>query len=91
MAGKRDIIEGFVIRQENAYPFYSIGYEKSVALIRDYLSQFRNFQTIGRAGLFRYDNSDQALLSGIRAAENFLGKPHSDLWDHRASADYHES
>jgi hypothetical protein len=35
---------------------------------------------MGRGGLFRYDNSDHALLTGIYAAKNFLGKSTFDLW-----------
>lgn len=78
---RKRYISGFVVRQENAYPFYSMGYAKNVAVIRNYLSGFGNLQTIGRAGLFRYDNSDHALMTGICAARNFLGDGNYDIWN----------
>ncbi len=34
---------------------------------------------MGRGGLFRYDNSDHALLSGIRAARNLLDLENNGL------------
>lgn len=91
IAKRRHFISGFVVRQDNAYPFYSMGYSDAVAAIRDYLSGFTNFQTIGRAGLFRYDNSDHALLTGIYAARNLLGEDHCDIWSMNREGVYIES
>lgn len=88
---RRYLIDAFVVRQPNAYPFYSMDYSKNVAIIRDYLSGFCNFQTMGRSGLFRYDNSDHALLTGIYAANNYLGKGRYDLWRVNADSEYLES
>lgn len=65
---RRYFIDGFVVRRPNVYPVYLLGYQKNVDIIRNYLARFCNLQTIGRGGLFRYDNSDDALLSGIYAA-----------------------
>lgn len=80
IVSKSKFIDGFVVRYPNAYPIYTLDYQKSVWIIRKYLEQFINLQTMGRAGLFRYDNSDHALLTGIYAARNFLGKRNYDLW-----------
>jgi protoporphyrinogen oxidase len=80
IASRKHLINAFVVRCAHAYPVYSLDYQKSVDIIRDYLSIFKNFQTMGRGGLFRYDNSDHALLTGIYAAKNFLGKSTFDLW-----------
>ena len=68
------LIDGFVVREPNAYPFYSLNYQAHRYAIRNYISGFSNLQTIGRAGLFQYGNSDYALLTGIYAAKKFLGK-----------------
>ena len=70
----RHLINGFVVRRSHAYPVYSLGYEENVNIIKDYLGQFPNLRIMGRAGRFRYDNSDYALLSGITAARSFLGE-----------------
>ena len=79
IAGREHYISGFVVRQENAYPLYSLNYEKDVSVLMGYLAGFRNLQSMGRGGLFRYDNSDHALLTGIYAARNFLGQGEYDL------------
>jgi protoporphyrinogen oxidase len=88
---RRHLISGFVERYKNAYPLYSLGYKKDVDILKSYLEQFLNFQTIGRAGLFRYDNSDHALLTGIYAANNYLGKKHHDVWAVNIDEKYLES
>jgi len=75
-----DFVGGFVVRREYAYPVYDLEYRRRLFIIREYLNRFTNLQTAGRAGLFRYINSDWALLSGIRAAENIAGPGKTDLW-----------
>lgn len=72
IVSRRHLIDGFVVRQSHVYPVYSLGYEASVRVLKSYLRGFSNLEMMGRAGLFRYDNSDQALLSGMDAARNFL-------------------
>ena len=63
-----DVLEGTVVRAEMAYPIYDHEYQHHVRLIRDYLSQFTNLQTIGRNGLHRYNNMDHSMLTGLYAA-----------------------
>lgn len=91
IASRKHLIHGFVVRQADVYPVYYLGYKVHVDIIRRYLSQFSNFQTIGRQGLFRYDNSDHALLTGIYAAKNFLSEGSSNLWSLDADEGYLES
>ena len=81
LASRRHLIDGFVVRRANVYPVYTLDYETHVATIRRYLEQLINLTTIGRGGLFRYDNSDYALLSGMYAAQNFLGADERDVWN----------
>lgn len=75
IASRKYLINGFVVRQASVYPVYSLGYRENVDVIGEYLNSFSNLGCMGRAGLFRYDNSDQALLSGMYAARKFLGEP----------------
>lgn len=91
IASRRDLIDGFVVRESNVYPVYSLGYKRDVATIREYLKGFQNLQAIGRGGLFRYDNSDHALLTGIYAAKNFLTEGPYDVWSADTDNDYLES
>lgn len=85
------LITAFVRRYANAYPIYTLDYQKSIDTIRNYLSRFSNIQTLGRAGLFRYDNSDHAMLTGINAAGNFMGNASCSLWDINPDGDYLET
>jgi len=80
IGSRKNLISGFVIRRADVYPVYSLDYRAHLGVIRDYLGRFENFQTIGRAGLFRYCNSDLALQMGRYAAERILGGPARDLW-----------
>lgn len=77
---RKHYINGFVMRWASAYPIYSLDYRTHVSTVKQYLTRFSNLSTFGRAGLFRYDNADNALLAGIYAARNFLGEESVDLW-----------
>jgi len=68
IASRRHLVNGFVVRRADAYPVYSRDYKAHSSCLKEYLSRFRNLTLMGRAGLFQYDNSDEALLSGIAAA-----------------------
>ena len=88
---RRRLIDGFVVRRPNVYPVYSLEYQRHLATVRGYLEGFSNLQTLGRGGLFRYDNSDHALLTGMYAARNFLGKGPYDIWQVNTDGEYLES
>lgn len=70
---------GRVVRVPHAYPVYDPGYTERVSTIRAFLAEIQNLQTIGRAGLHRYNNMDHSMLTGLLAARNILGEEH-DVW-----------
>lgn len=72
IVSKQYLITGFVIRQPYAYPVYFLDYQKSLCIVNDYLRRFCNLKLIGRSALYRYDNSDIAMKSGVDAAKSFL-------------------
>jgi len=76
---KNKVIDSYVVRQPNAYPVYDSEYNKSLQIIRDYLENFSNLQTIGRSGMHRYNNMDHSMQTGILAAKNCSGESHN-LW-----------
>ncbi len=76
---KEEIEKGIVVRVKNAYPVYYLGFEKDLLQIKEFISRLRNIQIIGRGGLYRYNNMDHSMLSGIYAARNLLGKNY-DVW-----------
>ena len=78
-----------MVRVPGAYPVYSQGYEKHLGIIKDYLSNLKNLQTVGRGGMFRYNNMDHSILSGIYGARNILGENYN-VWDINIEEEYHE-
>jgi protoporphyrinogen oxidase len=78
-ARRAQVVEGHVIRVAEAYPVYDEGLAPRLEAIRDGLAAIPGLSVAGRNGLHRYDNMDQAMLSGLRAAQNVLGGSH-DLW-----------
>ncbi len=91
IASRRYLINGFIVRRPDVYPIYFLDYQKEINSVREYLAGFSNLQTMGRAGLFRYDNSDHALLTGIHAAKNFLHEGECDIWKINTEKEYLES
>jgi len=82
--------DAFVVFSKAAYPVISVGHEQSVARIRDYVKNLRGLETMGRGGLFQYNNQDHSIVTGILAARNVLGEDH-DVWSVNSDAEYHES
>jgi protoporphyrinogen oxidase len=83
----RHIIDGFVIRMAKCYPVYDADYKRHLAVIKNYLSRFRNLHLCGRYGLFKYNNMDHSILTALLAAENALGARH-EVWTVSADDDY---
>ena len=90
LARADEVQDGVIIRQIAAYPFYDTNYQQSLAVIRDYLNQFDNLQTVGRNGLHRYNNQDHSMLTGLLAARNIAGQRH-DVWSVNTERSYYET
>lgn len=73
MGKNSKVIDGFVVRQKDAYPIYKIGYQEHLQKAYGYIKTFSNFQIIGRGGTFQYNNMDHSILSGLYAARNIMG------------------
>jgi len=71
---RHEVLDGMVLRIPAAYPLFEVGYQERSRILCDYLERFDNLQLAGRGGLFRYYNMDQAILSGLAAAEAQLGQ-----------------
>jgi protoporphyrinogen oxidase len=75
---REEVIGHVVIRVPKAYPLFEVGYRKHYDKICVYLSKFKNLHITGRGGMFKYHNMDQAIASGIEAAEKII-KRNSDF------------
>ena len=61
-----------VLRIPYAYPVFDVQYQRHLQVITDYLGRFANLHLVGRNGMFSYLNMDQAMESGIAAAEQVM-------------------
>lgn len=91
LVDKNDVLDGFVIRETESYPMYYTGYEKYFDLVKNYVESFINLQLIGRGGLYKYNNMDHSLYSGMLAARNYLnGNKKYNIWAINEDAEYIE-
>jgi protoporphyrinogen oxidase len=67
--------EAKIIRIEEGYPVYSIGYEDRLSGVLHSLASLNNIITTGRQGLFRHNNIDQSIQMGLLAAEEIRQNP----------------
>jgi protoporphyrinogen oxidase len=67
-----DVLGSLVVRVAHGYPVYHLGYEQDRQTLLDEVGRFRNVQTAGRQGLFRYVFMDAAMQMGIQAASQML-------------------
>lgn len=88
---REQVKSSFVVRSHKAYPLMEIGHEVHVATIKTWLDHFENLLPIGRAGMFKYNNQDHAMATGLLAARSALGIEHFDPWRVNIDAAYHES
>ena len=85
------IVGGFVVRSPKAYPLIEIGCEGHVASIRAWLSTLENLLPIGRSGMFKYNNQDHAMATGLLASRTILGLGAFDPWQVNIDGEYHEA
>jgi protoporphyrinogen oxidase len=85
------ITKTFVVREPDSYPTYYLGHQQHFDVLFEYLRGFENLTLMGRAGIYRYNNQDHSLLTGIYAARNYLGLTHVDLRSINADDEYLET
>ncbi len=89
--GRPQILKSFSKRFPNLYPTYSVGYQKHIAAIRSLEKQLNNLFFIGRLGDFNYNNADQCLDMGFRAADHIIEKGGVDLgWQQLRSQQFEQ-
>jgi len=89
-AEREEVSDAVVYRIPKAYPVYTGNYVRHIELIKDYLSRFENFQTIGRNGLFRYNNMDHSMLTALLAVRNLVNSGRYDVWSVNEDKEYLE-
>lgn len=91
--GIEKIIETSVVRMNDVYPIYELGYKNKIAKIKKYLDNAfpeKTLQPIGRGGLHRYNNTDHSMLTAFLAVKNIAEGANYDQWQVNSEAEYHE-
>ena len=84
------VIHNEVTRNPKAYPVIKTGYEDDINIIKDWLRKKENITAIGRSGMFKYNNQDHAMATGLYAVRNLLGESRFDPWSVNVDGEYHE-
>ena len=90
LASPADIDDGCVFRVPKAYPIYDSEYRDYLAIVKNFVGELENYQTIGRNGLHRYNNQDHAMVTGMLSVRNIMFGEKNDLWDVNTDQEYHE-
>ena len=72
---KETVEQAWVVREAQAYPAYYLGFQAPYRLLQSRLREFTNLDSIGRGGMYKYESQDNATMSGILAARNYLALP----------------
>ena len=88
---KNKVLSGFTVRSLNAYPVIKKGYQRDVDNVNNFLSKFENLFPIGRSGMFKYNNQDHAIATGLYAARNLENLNNKiDIWKINSEGIYQE-
>lgn len=77
---KEDVEEYFTIKINRCYPVYEIGYKENLTKVLDYIDSIKNIYTIGRQGLFNYNNADHSLDMANKLAEHIIQNKPKEEW-----------
>ena len=77
---KEEVEHNFTIKINRCYPVYEIGYKENLTKVLDYVNSIKNLYTIGRQGLFNYNNTDHSLDMANRITEHILTNKTKEEW-----------
>jgi len=84
------VVHSAVSRSPKAYPVIKTGYQIHIDVIKEWLSSLQNITAIGRSGMFKYNNQDHAMATGLYAARTLMGLGDFDPWEVNVDGEYHE-
>ena len=85
-----NVVHSAVSRSPKAYPVIKTGYQVHIDIIKEWLSSLPNITAIGRSGMFKYNNQDHAMATGLYAARTLMGLGEFDPWEVNVDGEYHE-
>jgi protoporphyrinogen oxidase len=84
--------KGWIIRETESYPTYYLGFQEPYDKIKGAMDSLSNCTPVGRGGMYKYNNMDHSLYTGLLAGRNLVaGDRKYDLWQVNIDAEYHEA
>ena len=78
---KKNDVEEFIVRKaRRVYPVYTIGFRIFLDKVIEHLSNIDNFYTLGRQGLFNYNNTDHCIDMALHLAEYIQNSGSKEDW-----------
>ncbi|MEK6920698.1 MAG: NAD(P)-binding protein [Nanoarchaeota archaeon] len=69
---KEEVIDFLAKKLARVYPVYAIGFREHLSVVLGYIHSFDNVYTIGRQGLFNYNNTDHCMDMANLTAQHIL-------------------
>jgi len=90
---KEFVEQAWVVRETESYPTYFLGFREPYEILKYELDFYKNLYPIGRGGMYKYNNQDHSILSGLLSARNYLNPEENNfnLWNINVDAEYLES
>ena len=85
-----NVVHSEISRSSKAYPVIKTGFQVHIDIIKEWLSSLSNITAIGRSGMFKYNNQDHAMATGLYAARTLMGLGNFDPWEVNIDGEYHE-
>lgn len=77
----RDAVRESIVRRfDDVYPVYDLTYKANLGLVLDHLDAHENFYTIGRAGLFNYNNVDHCVDMALKLSAHLKAQGSKGSW-----------
>ena len=84
--------QGWVVRETESYPTYYMGFQEPFDKVRGAVDALSNCTPAGRGGMYKYNNMDHSLYTGLLAARNLLASDEQyNLWQVNIDAEYLEA
>ncbi len=78
---KREEVYDFIIRKAGrVYPVYDLDYKKNLNILLNFLDEIPNIYTVGRLGLFNYNNADHCLDMAKVTTQIIINNKNREEW-----------
>ena len=82
---EHEIFDHLVLGEKRIYPVYDLAYSKNLGMVTNSINQISNLVTIGRPGLFNYNNMDHCIDMAFCVGEALLKGEVKGKWPELAA------